>query len=100
VPALTLDEVATRSSDRNGAACAYYWRTTEGVVNEGKALNLAGHKLMDALRPGSPSFRVQMCLETQEDSDLAAAWRQLADFARVADPEVQHLLQRAAETGK
>jgi len=100
IPDLMLDQVVTRSSDYQIEACAYYWRTTEGVVNESKPLGLASHKLIDALRPGSPSFRVQMCIEQRDDSDLAAAWRQLIDFAGVVDPEVQHLLQRAVETGK
>jgi hypothetical protein len=93
-PKLMLNELVLRSGLAGDAlrVCAYYWRTPSGPVNE-SGFNLLMGRL--AALGGRMSFRVYMCTDIKDISEISAAFERLSKFAQVIDPEVRKLLNQA-----
>jgi Protein of unknown function (DUF3485) len=93
VPGLAATEIVLRSPvDDQMNICAYYWRDANDSVND-EAIQLLKGKV--AVLTGVSSFRVDMCTEAKDISEIAAASERLRDFAALVDPALQRLLQKA-----
>ncbi len=98
VPDLVITQVVLRSREEDPMnICAYYWRGENGPLNDSGFQLLKG-KL--AVLAGFSSFRVDMCTQVNDASELASAAERLSTFAGLVDPEVQHLLHQAVASGK